>query len=100
MSDQQIIDTPENWDEASQGYAEKIAPVMMETFAEEFVIRLDVNSNTEALEVAAGSGALTTTLAKNVKSLTVFRRFRLFWNFLFLHDYHRPISCMLTIHSV
>lgn len=71
MSDQQIIDTPKNWDNASKGYAEKIAPVMMETFAEEFVERLDVNDNTEALEVAAGSGALTDTLAKNVKSLLV-----------------------------
>ena len=69
MADIQIIDTPENWDVASQGYAEKIAPKMMETFAEEFVERLDVNGNTEALEVAAGSGALTDTLAKNVKSL-------------------------------
>jgi len=69
MSDQQIIDTPENWDVASQGYAEKVAPFLMEKFAEEFIERLDVNDKTEALEVAAGSGALTATLAKRVKSL-------------------------------
>jgi ubiquinone/menaquinone biosynthesis C-methylase UbiE len=69
MSDQPIIDTPESWDAASQGYAEKVAPFLMETFAEEFIERLDVNDNTEALEVAAGSGALTAALAKRVKSL-------------------------------
>lgn len=69
MSDQQNINTPENWDKASQGYAEKVAPFLMETFAEEIIDRLDVNDNNEALEVAAGSGALTTSLAKEVKSL-------------------------------
>ena len=69
MSHQQSIDTPGNWDAASQGYADKIAPFMMESFAVEFIERLDANDNTEALEVAAGSGALTTTLAKNVKSV-------------------------------
>jgi SAM-dependent methyltransferase len=69
MSDQNIIDTPENWDASSQGYADKIAPIMMENYVEEFVEHLEVNINTEALEVAAGSGALTATLARHVKSL-------------------------------
>jgi SAM-dependent methyltransferase len=71
MPEQLIVNTPENWDAASQGYAEKIAPLMMQPFAEEFIDRLDVDVNTEALEVAAGSGALTATLAKRVKSLLV-----------------------------
>lgn len=64
-----IIDTPENWGAASEGYAEKVAPFMMEKYAEEFVDRLDVNKNHEALEVACGSGAITTELASRVKSL-------------------------------
>ena len=62
-------DTPETWDAASKGYSEHVAPVMMASFASEFVDRLDVNDGTEALEVAAGSGAITETLAKRVKSL-------------------------------
>jgi len=62
-------DTPESWSAASRGYAEHVAPRMMETFAEELVDRLDVDDRTEALEVAAGSGALTQALAKRVKSL-------------------------------
>ncbi len=41
----------------------------MEAYAEELADRLDVDSSTEALEVAAGSGALTQALAKRVKSL-------------------------------
>ncbi len=62
-------DTPEKWDAASRGYAEKVAPVMMEAFADEVVDRLGVDAQTEALEVGAGSGALTETLAGRVKSL-------------------------------
>jgi len=68
-STQQIVDTPENWDAASQGYAEKVAPYLMESFAREHIDRLDLNGRTKAIEVAAGSGALTELLAKNVKSL-------------------------------
>jgi len=69
MSTPPTPNTPENWNAASRGYAERVAPIMMETFADEFVDRLDVDATTEALEVAAGSGALTQALAKRVKSL-------------------------------
>ncbi len=69
MSEVKIVDTPENWNAASKGYAEKVAPYMMEKYAEEFIRCLDVNNNTEAIEVACGSGALTVALAKKVKSL-------------------------------
>lgn len=69
MSDKQLVNTPENWNAASKGYAEKVAPYMMEKYAEDFIQRLDVNSNMEAIEVACGSGALTAELSKNVKSL-------------------------------
>lgn len=69
MSTPPTPDTPETWSAASRGYAERVAPLMMETFADEFVDRLDVDSSTEALEVAAGSGALTQALAERVKSL-------------------------------
>jgi ubiquinone/menaquinone biosynthesis C-methylase UbiE len=68
-STQQIVDTPENWDAASHGYAEKVAPYLMESFAKEHIDRLELNGKTKAIEVAAGSGALTELLAKNVKSL-------------------------------
>lgn len=63
------IDTPENWDAASQGYAEKIAPVLMEAFADEFTDQLDMERGMDVLEVASGSGALTLSLARNVDSL-------------------------------
>jgi len=69
MSEQQSIDTPENWDAASKGYAEKVAPFLMEAFSKEFIERLDVNDGADGLEVAAGSGALTEALSKRVKSL-------------------------------
>ena len=62
-------DTPENWGAASRGYAEKVAPLLMHTFADSLVERLDVGMGTEALEVGAGSGALTEVLAPQVKSL-------------------------------
>jgi SAM-dependent methyltransferase len=42
---------------------------MMEHYAETFVGRLDVDDSVEALEVGAGSGAITGTLAGRVKSL-------------------------------
>ena len=64
-----IIDTPENWDAASTGYAKYVAPVMMESFAPAIIQRLDVNDQTDALEIAAGSGALTVHLAPEVRSL-------------------------------
>ncbi len=62
-------DTSEIWDAASRGYAEKVAPVMMQAYADELVERLDVDASTEALEVGAGSGALTETLSRRVKLL-------------------------------
>ena len=66
---QQIVDTPESWDAASEGYAEKVAPFLMESFAQAHIDRLYLNGQTETLEVAAGSGALTELLARNVKCL-------------------------------
>ena len=69
MTSLPTLDTPENWDAASHGYAEKVAPVMMRTFADALVERLDVDASTEALEVGAGSGALTEILSGRVKSL-------------------------------
>jgi len=68
-SPQQIVDTSENWDAASHGYAEKVAPFLMESFAQDHVDRLYLNGQTETLEVAAGSGALTELLARNVSCL-------------------------------
>lgn len=62
-------DSPENWGAASRGYAEKVAPFLMQAFADTFVERLDVNSDAEVLEVAAGSGALTEALAQRAKSV-------------------------------
>jgi SAM-dependent methyltransferase len=62
-------DTPESWNAASRGYAERLAPFLMQSFADAFVDRLDVDSSTEALEVGAGSGALTESLFPRVKSL-------------------------------
>jgi len=61
--------SPSQWGAASRGYGEAVAPRMMEAYADEFADRLDVDSDTEALEVAAGSGAFTQALAKRVKSL-------------------------------
>jgi ubiquinone/menaquinone biosynthesis C-methylase UbiE len=69
MPEQKIIDTPENWDVASQGYAKNIAPFMMEPFAAEIIDRLDVDNQAKVLEVAAGSGALTLALSKKVDFL-------------------------------
>ncbi len=61
--------TPENWSAASRAYADRVAPSLMESFAEEFVDRLEVDDATAALEVGAGSGALTETLARRAGSL-------------------------------
>ena len=69
MSTQPILDTPENWDLASAGYATKIAPNMMAPFADSFVEALKLNPDSSVLEVAAGSGAITKTLAQRAKEL-------------------------------
>lgn len=61
--------TPESWDAASRGYAEKISPSITQGYADELVEFLEVDSSSEALEVGAGSGALTETLAGQVRSL-------------------------------
>ncbi len=57
------------WSDASQSYGEKVAPLLMEPFASEFVDRLDPSPEDDALEIAAGTGALTGTLSTRVKSL-------------------------------
>lgn len=62
-------DTPENWEAASQGYAEKVAPFLMRPFADPLVERLDVDERAAALEVGAGSGALTEVLCSRVESV-------------------------------
>lgn len=69
MSEQPNIHTPENWDLASKGYSENIAPQMMGAFAEELTAMLDVNNSHSAIELAAGSGALTMVLGTKVGSL-------------------------------
>jgi len=69
MSDNQIVDTPENWDLASKGYSENIAPVMMDSFMDEFIDQLEVDNTMEAIELASGSGAMTEPLSRKVKSL-------------------------------
>ena len=61
--------TPESWGAASDGYAEKVAPMLMRPFTDGMVDRLEVDPSHEALEVAAGSGALTEALAPRVRSL-------------------------------
>lgn len=62
-------DSPESWSAASRGYAEKVAPFLMQAFADTFVERLGADSDAEVLEVGAGSGALTEALARRVKSV-------------------------------
>lgn len=62
-------DTPESWGAASRGYADKVAPFLMSAFALAHIERLDVGAEIEALEVGAGSGALTEVLSERVKSL-------------------------------
>lgn len=63
------IDTPEDWGAASQGYAEEVAPRMMKPYMDEFVDRLDVSSDHDVLEVAAGSGVMTEVLASRARSV-------------------------------
>ncbi len=58
--------TPENWGAASREYAE-LAPRMMQPFATELLARLEVGADMEAVEVAAGTGALTLELAQRAK---------------------------------
>ena len=65
MSEQQAIDTPQNWDAASEGYSTNIAPRLMEVFIQDFIPNLNTNENSRVLEVAAGSGAFTRSLAKS-----------------------------------
>lgn len=60
--------TPERWDAASRGYAERIAP-MTGSYADAIVSALGDAAESEVLEVAAGSGALTHALYPRVKSL-------------------------------
>ncbi len=63
------IHTPENWDAASEGYAERIAPFLMSKYAGALIHRLSVNPHHHVLEIAAGSGALTLKLAHKVNNL-------------------------------
>lgn len=60
--------TPDNWGAVSRGYAE-FAPLMMGTYAGEVVDRLEVDEGMSVLEVAAGTGALTETLAQSAGSV-------------------------------
>lgn len=60
--------TPERWGAASRGYSEEIAP-MLQAYAEAIIDRLDVDAESDVLEVAAGSGALTEILFPRVKSV-------------------------------
>ena len=61
--------SPSQWGAASRGYGEAVAPRMMEPFAEALVGHLEVDASMNALEVAAGTGALTVNLAPKVASL-------------------------------
>ena len=63
MSQPPTIDTPENWSNASSGYAEFVAPRLMEPFMDEFADNLEIASDHHILELACGSGAFTSTLA-------------------------------------
>jgi len=69
MGDSEHDEAAAAWDAASDGYAEHVAPRMMEAYAGAIVERLETSGDEAALEVAAGSGALTATLAGHVKTL-------------------------------
>jgi len=69
MKSNNIVDNPDSWDEASEEYASKIAPTIIDQFTPEFVEGLNTGSSTIALEVASGTGALTAALAPKVRSL-------------------------------
>lgn len=60
--------TPEAWGAASRGYA-TIAPTFMERYADAIVERLDLDASHSVLEVAAGTGALTLSLAARAGSV-------------------------------
>jgi len=61
--------TPESWGAASRGYADKVAPLLMASYVEEFADRLDIGAGHDVVEVAAGTGALTSVLARRAKSV-------------------------------
>jgi len=61
--------TPDNWDAASRAYAEVVSTRLMEPFADALLERLAADVSMKALEVAAGTGALTVNLAPRVESL-------------------------------
>ncbi|WP_258104871.1 class I SAM-dependent methyltransferase [Marinoscillum sp. MHG1-6] len=63
------IDTPENWGKASRGYATEVAPRLMDLYVSEFLDRLEVSKESNVIEVAAGSGAMTLPLSRRVKSV-------------------------------
>ena len=62
------LDTPENWGAASREYAE-FSPRMMGAFAGDVADRLEVDDSTNVLEVAAGTGAFTQTIAQRAGSV-------------------------------
>jgi SAM-dependent methyltransferase len=68
MSQPQSPHTPERWDAASRGYADKIAS-LTGRFTEEIVDRLALSEDSDVLEVGAGSGALTEALLPRVRSV-------------------------------
>lgn len=65
----EALSLAEGWSAAGDGYARHVGPVIMEAFVDAFVDRLDVDAGMAAVEVAAGSGALTHRLARTVGSL-------------------------------
>ena len=69
MSQAPTPDSPESWGAASRGYAEHVAPYLMNAFAGALVDRLDPDPAARVLEVGAGSGALTGALAGRVRSV-------------------------------
>lgn len=69
MSQPSSIDTPENWSNASAGYAEYVAPRLMAPFMDEFADDLDISPEHSVLEIACGSGAFTSALATRAKDV-------------------------------
>jgi len=69
MENASPIDSPDSWGAASRGYAERVAPFLMSAFGDTFADRLDIGPDTEVLEVASGSGALTEILSRRAKSV-------------------------------
>lgn len=60
---QQTLDTSENWGASAGGYA-RIATILMQPFAEAFTGILAPEPGARLLEVAAGTGAMTASLAE------------------------------------